>query len=328
MEKPINYVKEAFLRQENLIGLGGLLLFGILAPIPFLGILFAGAAAEGVYLLATSQNKRFRNAIRAKKNEDLGLKGIEEDERLLNMLGDNGRARYQDLKRVCEKILQFLETKDEVTKSMLEPSVARLDYLLKTHLRSLAGLRNILTYLDSGEISAIEKEISFVENELKDQEMSEKVREVKDKHLAILRQRQDKLKKARENVEILKTQVNTLESTIKYIGDQTAAMSNPQEISSQIQSVVEDLKISEQSVKDFDTFLEYRKEEAQKAEALPVQDPRLQGSKAEALPVQDLRLQGSKPEAAKEKASKPGALSEETHTESKEKPPPESIKIR
>ena len=137
MPGPAAYVKEAFKRQENLISLGGLAVAGtVFNP----GFLFLGAALELAYLWTMASNPRFRRVVDSQLYQARSLFGAQEKERLLSAIPRAERERYQELAAIREKVFDSWQSRDPVTRSLLQPGVEKLDYLLDSFLKAQTAL--------------------------------------------------------------------------------------------------------------------------------------------------------------------------------------------
>lgn len=246
-----NYVKEAFGRQENVIALAGFAVAGVLFN-P--GYLMLGGALEIVYLWLLSTNPRFHRVVLSEKNAS--LRRIDEDKkgRLLEALPRLDRQRYEGLAAIRRGVFDSWQGRDPVTQSILQPSVEKLDYLLEAFLRTQATLNLITDHLLSSEKPKIQKQVKGLEGELAG-ELAPKLRQLKSQNLELLKQRLVRLDKLEEDTAAVRTQLDTIESAIKFIADQSVALTDPQQITDQIDRVVVEVGETEKSIQDVELFL-------------------------------------------------------------------------
>ena len=164
-----------------------------------------------------------------------------------------------------QKIYDSWQARDEVTQNILQPSVEKVDYLLGMFLRAQVTLNRIKNHLvDSGK-PLIDKQIHAIEQDLK-LPMTDKLKDVKAKNLEILKQRLARLGKLEEDMDIVDTQLNTLENAIKFMGDQSVALTDPKQISEQVDHLVSDVQDTEKSISDVEVFLNAQSELKDKSE--------------------------------------------------------------
>ena len=146
------------------------------------------------------------------------------------------------------------ESRDPVTRSLLQPGVEKLDYLLDSFLKAQTALHRMREHLGESDLSLIEKQAKMVEAELGG-DLSDALREAKARHLDLLRQRIARLKKLQEDLALARTQLDTLENAVRFVSDQSVSLSDPQQISAQIDRAVAEVGDTEKTIQDVETFL-------------------------------------------------------------------------
>ncbi|MDD5628913.1 MAG: hypothetical protein PHU21_07605, partial [Elusimicrobia bacterium] len=179
-EKP-SYVGAAFKRQENIIGLAGLCVAGVLFN-P--GFLFLAGAAELAYLWALVSNARFRRVVDSQSSALRGLFDAKEKDRMLLRLPGEERDRYLELAGIRQRVYESWHNRDAVSQGLLQPSVDKLDYLLDTFLRAQMTLSAMQEHLYDSNKSQLERQIKSTEADLK-RGLPAQLREAKSRSLAI-----------------------------------------------------------------------------------------------------------------------------------------------
>jgi hypothetical protein len=245
------YVKEAFKRQENLISLSGFLAAGFLFN-P--GFLFLGGALEILYLWTISSNPRFKRVVDAEANKGKALIDHDARVRMLATLPESERERFLALTDIRQRVYDSWQSRDQVAQTLLQPSVDKLDYLLDTFLRAQLTLQRMREHLSDSDKGALDKQKTMIEAELGGK-LPDKLREVKQKNLEILSQRVARLAKLQDDMAIVRTQIDTLENAIRFINDQTISLTDPQQITDQIDRVAAEVGEAEKSIQDVESFL-------------------------------------------------------------------------
>ena len=98
-------------------------------------------------------------------------------------------------------------------------------------------------------------------------ELSDSLREAKARHLDLLRQRIARLKKLQEDLALARTQLDTLENAVRFVSDQSVSLSDPQQISAQIDRAVAEVGDTEKTIQDVETFLSGADEDSKRKAA-------------------------------------------------------------
>jgi uncharacterized coiled-coil DUF342 family protein len=81
---------------------------------------------------------------------------------------------------------------------------------------------------------------------------SPKVRSIKERRLRILEQRLARFKKGRENVEIIRAQLETIEDVVKYIHEQSLTLRNPEEITFQLDTLLTEVEETQLAIEEIE----------------------------------------------------------------------------
>ena len=265
-EKP-SYVGAAFKRQENLIGLTGLCVAGALFN-P--GFLFLAGAAEVAYLWALVGNARFRRLVDSQSNRLRSLFDAKEKDRLLLRLPGEERDRYLELANIRQRVYESWQSRDTVVQNLLQPSVDKLDYLLDTFLRAQITMCSMQEHLADSNKAALERQIKNIELELK-RDLPDKLKDAKSRSLGIFTQRLTRLNKLDQDMEVLRTQIDNIEQTIKLVSDQSISLSDPQQVAGQIDGAVAEVGETERSLNEVESFLGAEQEADKKDAAAQAQ---------------------------------------------------------
>ena len=93
-------------------------------------------------------------------------------------------------------------------------------------------------------------DIEEVRSELDEQ--SPRVKAIKKRRLRILEQRLDRFKKSKENLEIIEEQLATIEDVIKYIHEQSLTLRDPEAITFQLDTLLNEVEETEASVEEIE----------------------------------------------------------------------------
>jgi len=266
-----NYVRAAFHNQYNWIMLAAVAGFSLLSlnPLP----LVIGAGAELMYLSVVSQNQRFQRLVRAK----LGARRREvTDEQLheaLGLLTPDRRDRFNSIERMCAAIRENYRQLSAGSQMITNQMQDRLDGLRMAFLRLLIAGQQHGEYLKNFDAAAIDKALGQLNNA---DAGSDKVAAINQKRIEILHMRLEKLKRIRENRQLIEAQSAAIEDVLGLIRDQSITMHDPQSVSDQLGELVQDVEHTESSVREVESLFDSPTPEEVRAlppDAIPARPP-------------------------------------------------------
>ncbi len=249
----INYFKAAFFTKINFAVLG---ILGILGyPLRFRPyyLLFVLAVESGV-IFTLSQNKRFRRAIRALRLKNTSpLPDSTDYDRIRTMLDEEHSRTLKRFDEICSQIRQNAEIIDTPRSALLGVSLSKLDNLTATFTQMLLAEQKYRNYLSLVDRDRIVREMRRLDHEIENR--NDKVAELKIKNRDILQQRLERIDTAREEIEYVEAELEVIMNTVQLLRDQTVSISDPQGISQQIDSVLENMKDADQLIREMDSFV-------------------------------------------------------------------------
>lgn len=255
----INFSREAFLHPWNLsfltLGIGTALGFGLfdlggLGNILFQSLLTLTVAFELLILGYVPRQKRFRNLIRA-KHAAIAAKPPTQREmyRQLNRVNQRRYIRLRDL----EKELQVHYRKFSfASQGILESHTAKIEGLMTSCLKLLFQQERYTALFHTRQEQELATAIGAIEAEL-EHASSEPLRNIKLRRLKVLEQRRERLKKSQQQLEMIEAQVATIEDVVKYIHEQSLTLSNPEEITYQLDLLLSEVEETEASVSQIES---------------------------------------------------------------------------
>lgn len=257
-DRGINYTREAFMHPWNLTFLIGALAcaFGLsFLPAPvgstaFNSILLFTMALELLALGYVPRQERFRRLIRSQKAAQKAKPPSQKEQ--YNSLSRHNQRRYFRLRDLEKKIDANYNKLSYASQGLLESHKQKIDGLLDSCLSLLCQKERYDQYsLRTGE----EELLQAIEDLRKDMEDdSERVRAIKARRLRIIEQRLDRFRKSLESMEIIEAQVATIEDVIKYIHEQSLTLRNPDEITYQLNLLLNEVEETEASVGEMESI--------------------------------------------------------------------------
>lgn len=253
----INYYQEAFTTPINLITLGvsavafvvlGFVLQYITQPIGLAAILLG---LEIVLVNALATNKRFRKAIKLKKIaeiEEANKKEMRSATFVLKSLSKPLQLRYMALRKNIQLIHQNYTKLTDISSVILDTYNTKLSHIENTYLSLLSNWHKYTSYISTNKEQELASEIAKIEVEMRTD--AEGVKKVKAKRVEILKKRLEKTKKATENIEIMRVQLDTIEDTVKFLYEQSVTVKDPSAMAEQIDELITETEESQDMLRE------------------------------------------------------------------------------
>ncbi len=247
----INYTKEAFLNPLNL----GFLIATMLTAFFVSGseifvnaVLIMGSAIELMYLGVIPRNQRFRRTIRSRRAAEHAKPPSGKE--IFRLLTKSSQRRYVRLRKLEKEISNNYQKLSYATQGLLESHLKKIDRLLTSYLSMLYQKQQYELSTNSSREREVIQSIAHLRTEMEDD--SEKVRSIKERRLQILEQRLQRFKKGAEHLEILEAQIETIEDVVKYIHEQSLTLRNPEEITFQLDTLLEEVGETEAAISEIE----------------------------------------------------------------------------
>jgi hypothetical protein len=245
-----NYTREAFLHPWNLTFLIAALaitfgagLLGAGEVVTNLLLLFT-AAAELLFLGTVPRDARFQKAVRSLKAAERKKQPSQKE--VFATLSRTDQRRYGRLRRLESDIKTNYEKLSYASQGLLDSHRKKIGGLLDSYLNLLHQRERYAYAMQQTTQSELAAAISALQQDMSDD--PPRVRAVKERRLKILQSRLDRSKKGRENLEILDAQLATIEDVVQYIHEQSLTLRNPEEITFQLDTLLEEVEETERSV--------------------------------------------------------------------------------
>jgi hypothetical protein len=246
----VNYLKEAFKWQYNVIGLAGAAAFALISGTALPIILAAGV--ELMYLAVVPQSSAFRRLVRSwqyeeeKKKHDLRVRQMQ------MQLTPMVRDRYTKLEQMCSMIRANYARLSSTSQIFVDQMSNRLDGLLQAFLR-LANAGTMYTeHLQRANPRSVDKDIELLERGLANQPA--KVQEINKKRIEILKKRQERYRKIVDDLQVINVQVEAIEDVLELIRDQSVTLSDPQMVAERLDGLIADVETTEATVREIEDF--------------------------------------------------------------------------
>ena len=255
----VEYLKRAFLYRWNLLLFFGGAAASALSPWPdaFLPLLLA---AEIAYLGTLVSRPKFRDAIDAQVHKEAQQSGTRQGTvagsesliEIVNFLTSPSRQRFEALRSRCLEMKFIARGVDSQSASASEEmSTPALDRLLWIFLRLLVsqqGLDRFLSSTNDAEIRARMEELKTKLNSAAAQE--ERFKHSLEDSLAVQELRLQNFKKACENAEFVRVELDRIEAKIQALVESSVNRQDPNVLSSQIEGVAASVQSTEAAIRE------------------------------------------------------------------------------
>ncbi|GAB5533780.1 MAG: hypothetical protein Rubg2KO_00290 [Rubricoccaceae bacterium] len=250
--KPINFTKEAFMEPANLVFLIAALVISLVITGSLGGLLpLFIAAAELLYLGTLPRNERYKRVVRSRKAAE--QKKGPSDRDVFRTLAKDDQKRYVRFRNMEKAIKDNYAKLPYASQGLLDSHLKKLDGLLDAHLGLLQLKERYAQFARRTGESDIVDAIAQLKNEM--QSDPPRVQAIKQRRLTILQKRLDRFKKAGENLAIIEAQLETIEDVARYVYEQSLTMQNPEEVSFQLDTLMNEVEETQSSMELIDDAL-------------------------------------------------------------------------
>jgi hypothetical protein len=252
-EADINFTKEAFLHPWNLafliVGMLTAFTISVFSNGPFFEItLLFAAAAELLYLGTMPRQDRFRRAIRAQRAAEHSKPPTQKE--IFQKLSRPNQRRYARLRKLEKDIKANYQKLSYASQGMLGSDLDKINGLLDSYLNLLYQKERYSTTNRRNTENEVIRAIADLREDMTDD--TPRVRSIKERRMRILEQRLARFKKGKENLEIIDAQLETIEDVTLYIHEQSLTLSNPEEITFQLDMLLSEVEATEAAVKEIE----------------------------------------------------------------------------
>mgnify|MGYP006425581559 CR=1 FL=1 len=248
----INFTREAFLNRWNLLFLaaGIAMSLGIygLGVLPFWLPLTFVMAGELLYLGVMPRNERYRRHIRSQKIAERN-KAPSKNE-IFRSLNREDQRRVKRLRDLRDEIRANYQGLSYASQGLLDSHLKKIDGLIESYLQMLHQRERYRGQTDGASEQRVIRQIRELRNDMADD--SDRVKAVKKRRMKVLKQRLARFKQGHENLEIIGAQLGTIEDVVKYIHEESWTMQNPEEITFQLDTLMEEVEETQSSVRQIE----------------------------------------------------------------------------
>jgi len=207
-----------------------------------------------MYLSLVPQSSRFRRMVRSWKYTEEKRRHEAKLSQIFHELPPEMRTRYAELDNMCRAIRANYAKLSSTSQIFVSQMDDKLHGLMQSYIRLLFGAHQHREYLRSTDPESIKREIISIQRALEHE--SPKVQEINKRRIEILNKRLAKFDKIRENRQVIDAQCAAVEDVLELIRDQSVTMRDPQQVSDQLSTLVQDVEQTEQTVREVEAIFE------------------------------------------------------------------------
>jgi hypothetical protein len=249
-----NYLKAAFANPYNLSLLGGGLAASVLTLNPLLAIIVVGL--EILWIVNAPGSKRLQELLWDPKfdEQQQAQEQAARAARLRN-LDEADRERAVSLFARQQEINDLAAQNPSFTGELLRTELVKTDRLVEAFIDMAMTCGRYEAYLNSIDLSELERDRRRWEAIVKRQETQDSETDIARKNLAIIMKRFDKMKEIQHYLTLARGQLDLIENSFRLIADQIVTMQSPQELTGQLDELLDGVESIKQTAADTERIL-------------------------------------------------------------------------
>jgi hypothetical protein len=248
------YLKMAFANPYNLSLLTGGLAAALLTANPFLAL--AALGLEGLWLLHAPDSRRLRALLWDPRFERL-KRALDAKERARRMAGlsDSERARVGAIVERQEEIRRLAAENPSFAADMLQEELAKTDRLVDAFVEMALTCDRYVSYLRAVDADGLDRDRKRFEKAAADAGDDATQAGIAKRNLAVVVKRIEKLEEIRRYLKVARGQLDLIDNSFQLIADQIVTMRSPQELSGQLDELLDGVETVRQTNREAEQFL-------------------------------------------------------------------------
>lgn len=245
-------LRELILNQYQAIVLGGTALVSLVAlnPLPLLFLL-----GTELVLLPVLDSGPLRRLVARRRREIARAEAEATRARVIAGLAPPSAKRYAAMESLCRLIEANYQSLTGTSQAYLSEQRGKLDTILQGYLSRLMAVQRY-EKLPAGRTSAeVEEEIEVLERELAEPDLPERAAAALGKNLELKRRLLASLSEVGGTVKALVTELDSIESLLEVLHQNSISLRDPQAISEDLDTIVRQSEDSERIVREMESLL-------------------------------------------------------------------------
>ena len=248
------YLKYAFANPYNVSLFAGALAAAGLTMNPVLAV--AAVGLEALWLLHAPDSKRLRHLLWDPKFEQVREVLLEQERAgRLQLIAEADRARVHTLVERQREIRRLAAANPSFTGELLRAELLKADRLVDAFIDMAVTCTRYEQYLDSVDLGELARERTRWEAAVKSASEGDASIGIAKQNLAIILKRLDKLKEIKNYLAVARGQLDLIDNSFQLIADQVVTMQSPQQLSGQLDELLDGVESIRQTAVDTDRIL-------------------------------------------------------------------------
>jgi hypothetical protein len=249
-----SYVKAAFANPYNLSLLAGGLAASAVTLNPLLAIVVVGL--EVLWMTNAPGSRKLQEWLwdPTFDEKEQAKEQAARAERLKN-LDEESRDRVLSLLARQQEIDSLAAQNPSFTGELLRSELTKTDRLVEAFIEMATTCSRYEAYLESVDATELERERRRWEGILKQQDENTPESVIARKNLAVIMKRFDKMKEIRHYLRVARGQLDLIEHSFQLIADQIVTMQSPQELTGQLDELLDGVESIKQTAADTERML-------------------------------------------------------------------------
>jgi len=249
-----NYLKKAFANPYNLSLLAGGLAASALTFNPLLAIVTVGL--EILWVVNAPGSKKLQELLwdPSFDQEQQAEEQAARAERLKH-LDESDRERVLSLLERQKEINALAAQNPSFTGELLRSELTKTDRLVEAFIEMANTCSRYEAYLNSIDLSELEKDRRRWEQICRREGNRDSETEIASKNLAVIMKRFEKMKEIHHYLSLARGQLDLIENSFQLIADQIVTMQSPQELTGQLDELLDGVESIKQTAADTERLL-------------------------------------------------------------------------
>ena len=249
-----SYLRKAFANPYNLSLLAGGLAASVLTLNPLLAIVTVGL--EILWVVNAPGSKKLQEWLwdPSFDQQQEEQQQAAREERLKN-LDDADRERVASLLTRQQEINALAAQNPSFTGELLRSELTKTDRLVEAFIEMANTCSRYEAYLDSIDLGELEKDRRRWDSICNSKDSADTETEIARKNLAIINKRFDKMKEIHHYLTVARGQLDLIENSFQLIADQIVTMQSPQELTGQLDELLDGVESIKQTAADTERLL-------------------------------------------------------------------------
>jgi hypothetical protein len=248
------YLKMAFGNPYNLSLFGGALAAAGITLNPVLAV--AAVGLEALWLLHAPDSRRLRHLLWDPRFAEL-KNAMDAQERAARLKGvsDEERKRVDVIVGRQRQIRELAARNPSFTGDLLRGELTKTDRLVDAFVEMCITCARYRQYLDTVDEDELERTRRRYEAGVRNGKDDEEATALAQKNLAVLLKRIEKVREIKRYLALAEGQLDLIENSFQLIADQIVTMQSPQELSGQLDELLDGVQAIRDTARDTEKFL-------------------------------------------------------------------------